>query len=298
MTIARNASRILVATDLSPASEAALIRARDHASAVDALLVVCHIVPDVMRNNPLFPQKNEADVVAITDLMQRAGNLVDEQLARLGISPDRAKVIVEGGVAEEEIVRIADDERAELIVLGAKPRTGIERVLGHVAERVVRYANTPVLIARDATRTGKILVATDFSPSSEPVHAIAARLVSVAGVAATLLHVIEPAPSTAAVSMMSMLGSPYTPPPPSVLQALRQLGETTLKSLADQHRFAHVEQAAGDPTSVIIEKAQAMPAEMIVIGNRGRSRLNRLVLGSVAEAVIRKSVCSVLVARA
>jgi nucleotide-binding universal stress UspA family protein len=59
------------------------------------------------------------------------------------------RTIVRTGSANEEIVNLATDERAELIIMGAYGRTGLNRVLlGSVAERVIRFAPCPVLTVR------------------------------------------------------------------------------------------------------------------------------------------------------
>jgi nucleotide-binding universal stress UspA family protein len=286
---------ILVATELGPASEPALLWARDHARAVGALLVVCHVVPDAMRSNPLFPQRNEAELLEVSNVLRRAGDLVDEQLERLSMSAEHTKIVVESGRPEEELIRLAEQERAAFIVLGAKRRSGVGHPLGHVVERVVRYAQVPVLVVRGAVRSGVILIATDFSSASEPAHRMGALLVKTANLHATLLHVAEtPIHSPAA---MSALGRPWLPPPRSALAELRERGIATLQGVADEHRFLRIEHSEGDPATVIVDHAESMGAEMIVVGSRGKTRLRRLVLGSVAEAVVRRSRCSVLVAR-
>lgn len=262
-------SRVLVATDLSAASEPALVRARDHALAVGASLIVCHVVPDGIHNNALFPQSNEAEALAVTEILKNAGDRVDEQLQRLSISPDDAKVIIESGTIEEEIVRVAEEENVSLVVIGGRERVGIEQRVGHIAERVVRYSHAPVLVARDTPRTGRILVATDFSDASRVAIEQAAMLVRTVGVEATLLHVGPEKERYAA----------------------------PLASLCEEYGFAHAEQFEGDPAPMIVERATALSAEMIIVGSRGRTRWDRLALGSVAEAVVRSSTYSVYVAR-
>lgn len=267
--MANGKPRVLVATDLTAASEPALVRARDHARAVDAFLVVCHVVPDGIHNNALFPQFNEAEALEVAGILSRAGDRVDEQIQRLSISPDEAKIVIEGGCIEEEIVRVAEEERASLVVIGGRERVGVERRVGHIAERIVRYSHAPVLVARDTARTGRILVPTDFSEASRSAHEQAAMLVRTVGVKATLLHV-----------------------------GRREAdGEVKLASICEEYGFTDREQLEGDPADVIVERASALSAEMIIIGSRGQTRLRRLALGSVAEAVVRTSTCSVLVAR-
>jgi nucleotide-binding universal stress UspA family protein len=291
---------VLIATDLTADSEPALVRGRAHADATGAAWIVCHVIPDVFRHHALAPTQVESDLALAGDLTKRAADLVTEQVRRvLGASPDDCRVIVETGRPEDEIVRIAEAEHASLVVVGAKPRVGTERVLGHVAERVVRYVHTSVLVARPGAPTSKILVATDFTEASLPCVRFGAMLVAKAGVDATLLHVMQvPSATSAALgSVAAALGSSWMPPSTMTVAQLEALARATLDGLAKEHGFAHSEQVDGEPADVIVARASATKAEMIVMGSRGRSGLSRLVLGSTAEKVIRKSDTSVLVVR-
>jgi nucleotide-binding universal stress UspA family protein len=291
---------VLIATDLTADAEPALVRGRAHADAIGAPWVVCHVIPDVLRHHPLAPTRGENDLALAGDVTKKAADLVTEQVRRvLGASPDEYRIVIETGTAEDEIVRIAEAERASLVTIGAKPRHGSERVLGHVAERVVRYVHTSVLVARPGAATRKVLVATDFTEASMPSVRFGAMLIAKAGVDATLLHVMQLPSATqyALGSVASALGSPWIPPPPAAVAQLEALGRATLEGLAREYGFAHTEQVEGSPADVIVSRASATNAEMIVMGSRGRSGLSRLVLGSTAEKVIRISETSVLVVR-
>jgi nucleotide-binding universal stress UspA family protein len=298
-------SPVITATDLTEHSEPALVRGRAIADAVGAPFVVVHVVPDVMRHHPLAPARDDNDAVLSLELSKRAAELVTEQVSRvLRISADTYRVIVELGEAEDEIVRIAEEQGALLLAVGARPRREDERILslglGHVGERVVRYSHTSVLVARAhrGAHTRKLLVATDFTEGSVPALRFAAALVEAMRVEATLIHVMELPRATPLVSMTSALGSPWMPPPKPALEQLESLGLTMLESLAQQYRFAHFEQVEGNPAEVLVNRAEESHAETVVMGSHGRTGLRRLVLGSVAEQVIRSATRSVLVARA
>jgi nucleotide-binding universal stress UspA family protein len=288
---------VLIATDLREASDVALVRGHAHAVAVGAPVVVCHVVPDFLRNHPLFPQRNESDILRAAELIKEAAELVSEQVGRvLRISPDAYTVEVATGSPEDEVVRVAEEHHASPIVLGGKPRTGLQRVLGHVAERVVRYAHAPVLVARPGKHTNKILVATDFSKGSTHAMEIAGSLMKTGSIEGVLLHVMQ-RPSTAISDVVGPFGSPWMPPAKGAMDELGRLGETTLEGLAKQYGFARWEQLEGDPAATIAARAESLDAEMVIMGSRGRTGLVRLVLGSTAEKVIRESVRSVLVTR-
>lgn len=289
---------VLIATDLTEHSEPALVRGRAIADAFAAPLIVMHVVPDVLRHHPLVPRREENDAVLAIELERKVGELVERQVERvLGLPADAYRVIIEIGDAEDEIVRVAEEQHASLVTVGAKPRHGPERILGHVAERVVRYAHTSVVVARRGARTRKILVTTDFSEASLHALRFASILVDKMGVEATLLHVMQLPKTTPLTPVLSALGSTWTPPPKSVIEQLEKLGLETLGGLAQQYRFQHFEQLEGDPDEVIVARAEALDAEMIVTASHGRTGLRRLVLGSTTERVMRTTERSVAVIR-
>ena len=290
---------VLIATDLTPNAEPALERGRAHAQAIGAPYLVVHIVPDVLRHHPLAPTPADNDASPMMDITKKAAELVTEQVRRvLGVSTDDFRVRIETGDAEDEIVRIAEEVQASLIVVGARPREGSERVLGHIAERVVRYAHATVLVARASAPTGKAIVATDFTDGSGPALAYAAMLVDKVGVEVTVVHAAQQPQSTALTTLFSTLGSPWTPPAAAAVEQLEALGREMIDNLAKEHRFAHAVQVEGSPAEVILAQAEAANAEMIIVGSHGRTGLRRLVLGSTAEEVIRLTKRSVLVVRA
>ncbi len=87
-----------------------------------------------------------------------------------------------------------------------------------------------------------------------------------------------------------------------VYEAQRRCAEETLEARADQLRKEHGIKvrwmlAAGVPSAEIVKAADDEHADMIVMGTHGRSGLNRLLLGSVAERVIRLASCPVVTVR-
>jgi nucleotide-binding universal stress UspA family protein len=83
------------------------------------------------------------------------------------------------------------------------------------------------------------------------------------------------------------------------LQALDTLRERSERTLAETAaRFgAEALFRDGPAAAAIVAAAAELPAELVVVGTRGRTGWKRLALGSVAEAVLRRAACSVLVVR-
>lgn len=89
-------------------------------------------------------------------------------------------------------------------------------------------------------------------------------------------------------------------PPDELLQVATRDDEAVIDAL---RRAVHVPEGAshlvraGEPADVILKIAKEWPADLIVIGSHGRSGVARLLFGSVAESVVRRATCPVLVVR-
>jgi nucleotide-binding universal stress UspA family protein len=193
-------------------------------------------------------------------------------------------VSIDAASPHSGILQQAEEIRPGVLVLGA----------GAVAERVVRHAPCPVLVARPSPR-GKVLGATDFSDPSLPAVEAAVSEAKRRGVTPCLIHSLDWIPTEVAALPMGM------PMPAVPLDLFEDLRATTRKRLQDTLRSfgAEGECFVGDgrAAAAIVRLAQELPAELLVVGTRGRTGLARVALGSVAEAVLSMAPCSVLVVR-
>jgi len=140
---------VLCPTDFSGPSHEALKIAREFASHFDAGLLLFHVVPVMppLANDPNY-------VLMVPEYERLLHQEADEKLAHLvgemAQGGTQARTMVGHGDAASEIVRIADLEKADLIVIATHGTTGWRRfVFGSVAERVVRLASCPVLTIRN-----------------------------------------------------------------------------------------------------------------------------------------------------
>jgi nucleotide-binding universal stress UspA family protein len=213
-----------------------------------------------------------------------------------GRSESEFEVILDEGAPYSTIVARAESAHAQLIVIGDRGASGLSRiVLGSVAERVVRYAHAPVLIARATNRTGKVLVATDLSDPSLPAIAAGAREASRDGAQITAVHCIEPI-SVVAVPDYGLGWSAAVTP--TLLEEAKQHAAQELADATARFKLSGEQSIlVGAPAVSIVNAAEALGAELIIVGTRGRTGLTRVLLGSVAEAVVRHAACSVLVVR-
>ena len=142
----------------------------------------------------------------------------------------------------------------------------------------------------------RILVPTDFSPPSDAALEYARILAAKFGSSLEILHVIDD--PTAASEFVSDGFAPSTEDIRTGLleQAHKRLER--LMNLVDRSRYhAHAEAVLGLPAQTIVDYATATGTGLVVMGTHGRTGLAHLLMGSVAEQVVRTAPCPVLTVR-
>ena len=143
------ATRIVLATDFSDAAEAAAAQAYVVARALAAEVVIVHVAVEGMLYGETPFGREEIEKLYES---QRAWarKTLDARLVSAREAGVPARVLLRTGTPAEEIVRVADEEHAAMIVIGTHGRGGLERMmLGSVADRVIRSATCPVLTVRE-----------------------------------------------------------------------------------------------------------------------------------------------------
>jgi nucleotide-binding universal stress UspA family protein len=255
------------------------------------------------------------------------------ELATVGL---RAKARLGTGPVTEGILDAALEESADLIAMSTHGRSGLSRfLLGSIAGQVIQRASVPVLLVRakagatpaDACAYRRILVPLDGSDFSRRVLPYVKALAACNKAEVLLLQAIpepEVEPSEAHWSLTfggsASLGEVprwATDVPPSERQAWVESIQTELSrrmaeakaaaqaQLRDVGRelsaagIAHEERVQfGAPAEVILDTAEADAVDLIAMTTHGRSGLQRLLLGSVADKVVRHANVPVLLARA
>ncbi len=296
-TDARGVETVLVATDLSPAADEALRQGHGRARA-GASLIVCHVIPRFSAVPGLSPEGDEPAPVQFLELRRRVSEeVVRRTVSVTGRKAEEFEVLLDDGDAYASIVARAEERRADLIVVGSHGATGLARVLlGSVADKVIRYAHCPVLIARPSKLTHRILVATDLSEPSLPAVAAAALEARRTEKALTIVHCIETATSIHGFELGGMW--PWEEKQDEENKKLRQKADASLQDvLARLEVTGDRRVVAGSPVPAIVSVCDELRPELLVVGTRGRTGLRRVILGSVAEAVARLATCSVLIVR-
>jgi nucleotide-binding universal stress UspA family protein len=146
-------SRILVPTDFSEESAAALGWAGTLQQAFDAEVILLHVI-DPAAVAPIVPPIGPVpgagvDPTVVAEVVEQVRRQADEQIARVAAEFGRARTLVADGSPGATIVEVAASQWADLIVMGTHGRSGLARVIfGSVAEHVVRHSTVPVLTVR------------------------------------------------------------------------------------------------------------------------------------------------------
>ena len=245
-------------------------------------------------SHPMAAKNNLEEVV------QQAGRKLQEIVASCELAHLRVEYEVHMGKPFVEIILAARAWRADLIVVGG-PSQQQSHFLGSNAERVIRKAPVPVLVARKPldAKAQCFLVPTDFSSGAQKAAKEALVLARSFGGRIFFLHVLDMTPLyaydsggdiAASLSMLKLTPEDFETDWESFLSSL--VLEMVLEKIAWEK---HTEE--GRAAKTIVERAQAIHADAIVMGTHGRSGLEQMLLGSVAEAVARTASCPVLTVR-
>lgn len=287
--------RILWPTDFSTGAGRAFPYAAALTAWHEAELHVLNVAEEEPRGTEGMEASFPISREALADL------LVGEETPPRSIDLDALTLVqeqVENASPAEAIVAYADGRDVDLVVTGTHGRRGLRRLLvGSVTEEVVRTVHCPVLTVREeedvapAWAVRNILVPIDFSEASTEALRHAKELALTYGAQITLLHAVEEVVYPSAYGM-----EPINLPNPEVVERV----EANLAGLArDEIGYEHVvvEASVGYAPSSIIDYAEVNEVDLIVIATHGRTGLERMLLGSVAERVMRRAHAPVFVVK-
>ncbi|HEX3848890.1 MAG TPA: universal stress protein [Steroidobacteraceae bacterium] len=136
--------KVLVLLDLSEHSEQVLAAARDAAAHTDAALVLLHVVefvPVEPMGEALMPNPRVE-----SELVRRARERLRDLIDRVGLTGAAGRVEV--GNTKAEVLRVAEEERPDLIVLGSRERHGLAIMVNFTEDTVLHAAHCDVLVIR------------------------------------------------------------------------------------------------------------------------------------------------------
>ena len=136
---------ILVAVDFSDASVAAVEQALVLAAAFDSKVVALHVIHDPAEA-PGFYSSKKAGKKVYRNMEEAAAKMMTAFVEKHFAKWKKVEARVRPGIPGDEIVRQAEEEKADLVVIGTRGHSGLKRLLlGSVADRVIRSCPCPVL---------------------------------------------------------------------------------------------------------------------------------------------------------
>jgi nucleotide-binding universal stress UspA family protein len=285
---------ILCGTDFSePAGRAgkvaALLAARRHAE-----LELVH----VMRPDD-FDEESARDAA-----MRRAVSQLKTEASELERHGQHIRTDLNTGQPDEALPALAAARKAELLVIGALGRRPPSRwKLGTTAERSVQASPVPTLVVRDSRpfeawakgeRALRVVVAADFSRRSDAALAWVAGLRALGPMDVTVLHVYSPGLERERLGMnvpASLAG-----PNPELEEVLaRQLSHRVWGPGGPGDLKLEVRPGSGRVADHLVHEAEALRADLIVVGTHQREGLDRIRHGSVSQGVLHEASVSVAV---
>jgi nucleotide-binding universal stress UspA family protein len=280
-------NRLLVATDFSPASQAAFRTALDNCSALGASLVILH----VFEFAEPAPPETGGLLIELQALREKCAETLEDmrrQAEQIGVP---CETVLEVGVAPALILEVLEAKNIDLAVLGTNALHGFERlVFGSTAEAVLRKANCPVLTvgprvaqcAKTCKPDGPIIFATDFDFTT--IHAIryAARFSNLNGSPLHCLHVL---PRTLEA------GSQCEIVPSIMSEALQQVAAES-GVVIDPPTCATT--FGSEISYAVVDYAREKHAKLIVLGVRQASLLASHVPEHITYRIITEANCPVL----
>lgn len=221
--------------------------------------------------------------------------------ALLASTKAKVETEVQQGPPADRILNCAKIREADLIALGAIGSSALTRFLmGSVSEKVVRYAQRPVLVGRPRRFDYKtVMVGIDSSDDARKAAELAAKLPFPSETEFCLANVL-PSRETVLGAAPMALGS-IAEDLESILANAREQSEARLREMAKfftaVDKRVRAEILRGDPSTALIGACEREMADLMVIGTHGESGLDRFLMGNVSERVVRHSHGSVLVVR-
>jgi len=271
--------RILAATDFSPRSDRAIRRAGLLAAEFAAPLTILHVVDD----------DKPADFVAEeTKSAESALDRLIRSTEELGDISCETKIAF--GEPFEGIIAAARQASADLIVMGAHRKEILRDIfVGTTLERVIRAGACPVLMVNmePSAPYRRGLAAVDLSEFSLHALRVAKELDFLGRASVTIFHafssMVRGTLATANMSERDLEEASAKASARASRQLTRFLKDIDLGELPYPRRIAE-----GPPVAAISKAVKDLGADFVVIGTRGRSGWSKLLLGSVADEVLRE----------
>jgi nucleotide-binding universal stress UspA family protein len=283
-------NKILVPVDGSHSCLHAKLFAVDIAKKFGSQVTVIHVVshefmhPELKAQYQLPPSIMEKVDETYFEAGKKIIRNAEQLFKEAGIDVDARLVKYEDPA--EYVFELVKNEKFDLVVIGNRAETHADDfTLGSVTQKVARHAECPVLIVKQKPKLGGILAAVDGSRNADKALEYAVVLAKHFGANLALLHVEE--------DKLVRIGGPQ------VVDCVGTVGECILKDASSRVADMKFDKMLkyGSPAETILKVAQKAEVDLIVVGSRGLSSVQRFLLGSVSDDVSIHARSSVLIVK-
>jgi nucleotide-binding universal stress UspA family protein len=273
--------KILVATDFERASKDALQMASVLAKEFHSEIILIHVIPEIM-GYPMARGKIRKKVIEKLKSME-----ID--LKKKGVSS--VETIARFGIPFERIIEHSEELDVNLIIIGSGEKEK-QFPLGTNAERIIIYANKPVLVVKRGSSQliRKILCPIDFSETSERALKNAIHLSKTFQSHLIVLTVFEPLLS----SYFGMGQTPGESKEKVLVKRQQQRLDRFLTRFNFENLHWNKKILRGRPYQEILRAIHDTKPDLLVMGSQGKTGLTKIIMGSTTEKVVREMPCSVI----
>jgi nucleotide-binding universal stress UspA family protein len=292
--------KILVPLDGSPLAERALIHVQRLAPPGTAELILVTVIETYRYS---YSATDMALHNTVSYVRKSTDAYLKEQRSQLEAQRYTVQTYITDGDAAQGILKVADDTGADWIAMTTHGRAGVRRwSLGSVAERVLQGAEQPVWLVRESTRVvplhemQRILVPLDGTVAASQAVVQAQQLAQRSGAEVWLLRAI---PEQNEINRTTPFVSA---PEMKIFEMWQAHAEQYLAKIAQELTATgiacHTLVVPGEPARAIFDTANTENVDCIVMTTHARHGLDRLLYGNVADEVLRRCECPMLLVHA
>ncbi len=233
-----------------------------------------------------------------TELLRRSSQRATIALGQAATAPrSKIRTVLAHGPVARTIVKVADRQKASLIVIGSRGLSDVRGfLLGSVSRKVSASAHCPVLVVkRRFTNMKHVVLAVDGTSASLAAGRFLWSGFLPESTRVTVLSVAQPLITELAASVLTPSALEELARP-AIEQATRIVARFREQFVREGYEVTTAVRTGHSAATILNELEKAQP-DLLAVGTRGLTGAERLSLGSVSEALLKYAPCSVLIVR-
>ncbi len=228
-------------------------------------------------------------------MKEEGERVLDQAVSLLPLHPGSVSKQLEMGTPAESILKLAQDEKVDLVVMGARGLGLIrEQIFGSVSHRVMTHAPCSTLLIKQPIRkVKKVLIPIESHEDTEAILAFFKKNPFRESCSITVLHVLPMVQPVWPVG--AMIPSDFRKEMIGYAEKFTQVLCIELERLGQQAKGLAVE---GAPSAAIVEEVRKTKPDLLMMRTNSHSEVSRFFLGSVSHSVAHHTDCSLLLVQA